>query len=129
MAALELSQASKKSFILFVIFKLFMLLLFTLETTWGFVRRKDNRVLVYWNQMLNSDFCQDQAFIFSTADTVTDPSHLQEFIATRQRKADSNISVLKLEDSAHVQHLRKHPNFYTHFVNTFVSELLEQPII
>ena len=88
---------------------------------------ENHRLMDYWNQLLNSDLCGHQAFIYSTSDTATDPSHLQEFIATQQQQPDAKISVLKLQDSEHVQHFRPHPYLYTPFVQNFVTVLLQQP--
>jgi hypothetical protein len=83
MAALELSGIAKQSLLLLVALKLFMLVFFLLESMRNFVCRKNHPLIVYWNQLLNSDICRRQAFIYSTSDTATDPSHLQDFIATR----------------------------------------------
>jgi hypothetical protein len=129
MAVLELSGIAKQSLLLLVVLKVRMLIFFVLESMRNFVCRKNHRLIGYWNQLLNSDLCGHQAFIYSTSDTATDPSHLQEFIATRQQQPDAKISVLKLQDSEHVQHFRQHPYLYTQFVQKFVRELLQQPTV
>ena len=126
MAALELSGVAKKSKFVLYLLKFLLLVLFGLEGIWNWIRGKNHRLVDYWNNLLTSDLCEDQAYIYSTSDSAADPEHLKEFIAARQNRPKANVSILKLDDSEHVQHYRKHPHLYTHFVHTFVTNLLQQ---
>jgi hypothetical protein len=109
--------------------KAFLVFGFFFESLWNLVvRRRPHRLLDYWNQFLTpSDLCHGrQAFIYSTADHVTDSQRLQELIATLQQHEKTKISVLQFDDTDHVQHFRHHPEVYTQFVRGFLQEILLQ---
>jgi hypothetical protein len=112
------------------VLKAFLVFGYFLESLWNLVvRRRPHRLLDYWNRFLTpSDLlCRGrQAFIYSTADHITDAQHLQELIATLQQHEKTKISVLKFDDTDHVQHFRHHPEVYTQFVRDFLQEILLQ---
>ena len=66
---------------------------------------------VIWNNMIESELCQRQAFVYSTIDKLTDSKKLDEFIEIRQKRG-IDVTVLKFDDSDHVMHMRKHPEEY-----------------
>ncbi len=68
--------------------------------------------LVFWNDVLESDLCPRQAFVYSTADRLTDSKKLDEYIDERKKRGIDVTAVLKFEDSDHVMHMRKYPKEY-----------------
>ena len=68
--------------------------------------------LVFWNDMLESDLCPRQAFVYSTSDRLTDCEKLEDLIEERKKRGIDVTTVLKFEDSDHVMHMRKHPKEY-----------------
>lgn len=72
----------------------------------------------FWNNMREGRLCLRQAYIYSTADNITNVTQLEELI--ENRKQFSNVSVLKLEDSKHVLHMTKHPEAYGKLVDDFL---------
>ena len=76
----------------------------------------------FWEHMISTEMCKNQAYIYSTTDTITNVEHLECLIESREALSDSNVRRLKFEDSQHVQHLRTHPNDY----DKMVSEMIEK---
>lgn len=86
------------------------------------IKREDIEPVEFWKNMINSKLCPRQAFIYSSADHVTDVVKLEELIEERKKIVD--VSVLKFDDSGHVQHYRKYPKEYIEFVVQQVQKSL-----
>lgn len=78
----------------------------------------------FWNNMREGRSCLKQGYVYSTADTIINVNKLMELIENRKTFAD--VTVLKFDDSAHVQLMRKHPLEYEKFVDTFLYEIVEK---
>jgi Eukaryotic protein of unknown function (DUF829) len=104
------------------LFKCWFLMVYWVESLWDRLRRRPHRLLQYWNDLLGSDLDIPQGFIYSQEDRMVDADHLQDFIQERQRSVP--VSVLKFEDSPHVQHYRYHPEEYKLFVSDFLHQNL-----
>jgi len=74
----------------------------------------------FWNNMREGRLCSRQAYIYSTADDITNVHQLEALI--ENRKKFSRVSVLKFEDSKHVLHMMKHPEAYERMVDDFLRE-------
>jgi hypothetical protein len=79
----------------------------------SYFRGKDDGIYkVFWNDVLESDLCPRQAFVYSTIDHLTDSKKVDEYIEERKKRGIDVTAVLKFEDSGHVMHMRKHPKEY-----------------
>lgn len=76
----------------------------------------------FFKNMANSRICLKQAFIYSTADDITDFVRLKELIETRKQICD-DVLVTQFDDSLHVQHLRMHPAAYNQVVDSFLKSI------
>lgn len=74
----------------------------------------------FWENMREGRLCLRQAYIYSTADSITNVARLEELI--ENRKKFSHVTVQKFEDSKHVTHMMKHPEIYEKLVNDFLCE-------
>jgi len=74
----------------------------------------------FWKNMITSNLCKRQAFIYSVADKLTDSKKIDELIETRKERGVEIISV-RFDDSDHVLHMRKYPKEY--------GELLDKVIV
>ena len=74
----------------------------------------------FWNNMREGRLCLRQAYIYSTADDITNVQQLEDLI--ENRKEFSNVSVLKFEDSKHVLHMMKHPKSYERMIDDFLRD-------
>lgn len=74
----------------------------------------------FWKNMITSNLCKRQAFIYSVADKLTDSKKIDELIETRKEQGVEIISV-RCDDSDHVLHMRKYPKEY--------GELLDKVIV
>eukprot|EP00797_Seminavis_robusta_P031654 Sro692_g188050.1 transmembrane protein 53 (254) ;mRNA; r:22360-23121 len=74
----------------------------------------------FWNNMREGRVCLRQAYIYSTADSITNVYRLEELI--ENRKKFSNVTVQKFDDSKHVTHMMKHPQTYEKLVDDFVRD-------
>ena len=91
--------------LLFLSFKGYVLVAFLKKG-----RKTEN--LVFWNDMLESDLCPRQAFVYSTTGRLTDSKKVDEYIDERKKRGIDVTTVLQFEDSDHVMHMRKHPKEY-----------------
>lgn len=125
-AALEGSGIAAKGGILLVgLMKAVFFLMYSVEIGWNMILGRPNRLLVYWNELMNSQWRIPQGFIYSSIDKMVDPVHLEDFIRNRRLQSEE-VSVLRFDDSPHVQHFRVHPQEYQDFVKTFVDRSLAQ---
>lgn len=85
---------------------------------------------IFRHNILNSNaYPYNQAFIYSATDSITPVADVEETISARralnERDGKGQIITVKLEQSEHVDHLRKYPTEYRKFVeqvlNTFVG--------
>ena len=76
-----------------------------------FIDGRDAYPIRFWNNLIQNDLCKRQAFLYSTADSLTDSSKIEELIQARKSRG---IQVLDLnfQDSEHVQHWRQYPKEY-----------------
>jgi len=74
----------------------------------------------FWKNMITSNLCERQAFIYSVADKLTDSKKIDELIETRKERGVEIISA-RFDDSDHVMHMRKYPKEY--------GELLDKVIV
>ena len=99
---------------------------YLLEHLWNCIRGKKQHRLKEWFQHLqDSDLCHQEAYVYSTADNVCEPTHLQDFISSRKQRHHAIVEVLEFDDSPHVQHYLKHPDEYADFIHTFCSRCLQ----
>ena len=123
-AALEGSGMIRNRFVLRLV-KYAFVAVFWLEACWDRLRNRPHRIMEFWRESMEKDWDIPQGFIYSLTDRMVDADHLQDFIRERQMRS-SYVSVLKFEESPHVQHLRYHPNEYKDFVSGFVQQKLLQ---
>lgn len=74
----------------------------------------------FWSNMREGRLCLRQAYIYSTADSITNVRRLEELIENRKRF--SNVTVQKFVDSKHVTHMMTHPQVYEKVVDGFLRE-------
>lgn len=77
----------------------------------AYIRKSGNDAEVFWTNMIESNLCQRQVFVYSSVDKITHVKKLEEFIEAR-RKHGIDITVLKFDDSDHVLHMKTHPEEY-----------------
>ena len=99
-------------------------LMYIVEIGWNWLNRRPSRLLVYWEDLLMSNWKVPQGFIYSGVDKMVDPFHLEDFIRHRKQHS-THVSVLRFEDSPHVQHFRVHPQEYEDFVQNFVTKSMD----
>ena len=121
-AALEGSGMIRNRWMLRIV-KYVFVAVFWLEACWDRFHKRPHRIMEFWRESMEKDWDIPQGFIYSLTDRMVDPDYLQDFIRERQKRS-SNVSILKFEDSPHVQHLRYHPDEYQNFVSDFVQHKL-----
>lgn len=68
-----------------------------------------------------------ELFVYSTADFLIPPSHVESFIRNRKAAGSRPVQVLgPLIDSPHCGHLRTHPDEYAKALEQFTRGLLEK---
>ena len=72
----------------------------------------------FWSNMREGRLCLRQAYIYSTADSITNVRRLEELIENRKRF--SNVTVQRFVDSKHVTHMMKHPEVYEKVIDDFL---------
>lgn len=107
-----------------VLFKCLFLMAYWVESLWDRLRQRPHRLFQYWNDLLESEWDIPQGFIYSKVDRMVDADHLQEFIEERQQRLAVPVSVLRFDDSPHVQHFRYHPEQYREFLDKFIHKNL-----
>eukprot|EP00565_Helicotheca_tamesis_P008245 CAMPEP_0185735590 /NCGR_PEP_ID=MMETSP1171-20130828/25696_1 /TAXON_ID=374046 /ORGANISM="Helicotheca tamensis, Strain CCMP826" /LENGTH=221 /DNA_ID=CAMNT_0028405953 /DNA_START=168 /DNA_END=833 /DNA_ORIENTATION=+ len=84
--------------------------------------RGDNVEKVFWGNMIESDLCSRQVYIYSTIDKLTDYVKLEELIEARKKRG-VEVIVQKFNDSDHVLHMRKHPNIYEEVLDQVLKRI------
>jgi len=69
----------------------------------------------FWKNMIESDLCKRQVFLYSTTDALTDSLKVEELIQLRKSRG-IEVFDLNFKDSEHVQHWRKYPKEYEHML-------------
>lgn len=80
--------------------------------------RWDQRYWAHWETC--TSYAGTQIFIYSTADTITKSSKLDDLVRKRE-KLGGNVIVKRFEDSQHVQHMRMHQLEYCNVIKEVVS--------
>lgn len=81
-----------------------------------------------WDHVMNRSIAPRAAYVYSTADTITNHEKLEELIAHRSATTRAeNILVLKFHDSDHVLHLRKHPKEYEALIDEMLVRIASGP--
>mmetsp|Transcript_27463 Transcript_27463/g.66691 ORF Transcript_27463/g.66691 Transcript_27463/m.66691 type:complete len:286 (-) Transcript_27463:270-1127(-) len=76
----------------------------------------------FWSRLQKDTNCLRQAYIYSHDDEIVEGKYIEEL--AEDRKAVSEYVVLKhIENSGHVQHLRKHEEEYVSFVKATLEEV------
>jgi hypothetical protein len=70
-----------------------------------FLHKKVPYPTQFWNDVIEGDMCKRQTFLYSTKDTLTDFSKIEELIQIRKSRGFEVIA-LNFKDSDHVQHWR-----------------------
>ena len=78
----------------------------------------------FWKHLATHSLCLNQAYVYSTRDEIADVSYLEDLIAIRKQLPGSRVTVLKFDDSDHVQHLRTHEREYRNMINSFMEDVL-----
>ena len=81
----------------------------------SYITREESEPVMFWNNMIKSELCPRQAFIYSSADEVTDVAKLDDLIDLRKERG-VKVSVLKFDDTEHVLHYKRYPKKYIEFV-------------
>uniref|UniRef100_A0A7S1CZI7 Transmembrane protein 53 n=1 Tax=Cyclophora tenuis TaxID=216820 RepID=A0A7S1CZI7_CYCTE len=78
----------------------------------------------YWNHWTSSprNVCPTQAYVYSTADDITDPAKVLELTKIRAQKG-VNVLTKCFDDTGHVQHLLKRKPEYCVMINTVLSAI------
>jgi hypothetical protein len=66
----------------------------------------------FWENVINSELCKRQVFIYSTKDELTDHKMIDDLITKRKDRGIKVLLACKFVDSEHVQHFRKYPVEY-----------------
>lgn len=106
-----------------VIFKGFSVIGKVLTQLSDFLRKKEPFPIQFWNEVIEGDMCKRQAFLYSTKDTLTDFSKIEELIQIRKSRGFEVIA-LNFKDSDHVQHWRKYPKEYENVLEEVLSMVL-----
>lgn len=88
-------------------------------------RSKTNQL---WDHVMDRAISPRAAYVYSTADNITNHEKLEELIAHRSSKVGAdNILVEKFNDSDHVMHLRKHPKQYAALIDEMLTRIASGP--
>lgn len=108
--------------------KILISITIVLMKTSAFILKKENAAQVFWRNMLESNLCRRQAFVYSSIDKLTDAKKLSDFVEAR-RKHGIEIIVVKFDDSDHVLHMKKHPKEYKEqIVDRVLNEVVNSDV-
>ncbi|CAB9520625.1 Transmembrane protein 53 [Seminavis robusta] len=86
------------------------------------VQGKQTFLGIFWSHWENSSqLTRVQAFIYSTADTITRYQKLDELVKTRMAHAGANVLVKRFDDSDHVQHMMAHKEEYCNLIDKILE--------
>jgi len=122
--ALVVINRNIKSELLRAIAIYFFLLLELMEKLMVRVLGLQQRSLVYWESMTNSTVCLRQAYVYSSKDSLTKLTELEELIEHRRKLSQGGTTALRFDDSEHVQHLLSHRMEYEEMLNDFLNSVV-----
>lgn len=76
----------------------------------------------FWKHWVTKKFAPVQAYVYSTADTTTKSSKLDELIKIKEDMG-VKVTVKRFDDSLHCQHMLKHKTEYLALIDEIVSKL------
>lgn len=104
------------------------LVIFFIEQPFVWLTGRPPKAEQLWAHVMYRPITSRQAYVYSSHDNITNCDKLEELIAHRQELVGpANILVKKFTDSHHVQHLRKHPEEYTAFVDEMIQSVESGP--
>ena len=83
---------------------------------------KDSTGKAFWKNMKEGGNDCPQGFVYSSADELTDHIKLDELIEFRKKRLQVDVTELKFDDSAHVQHLLAHRSEYIQFIELMIDK-------
>jgi Eukaryotic protein of unknown function (DUF829) len=107
--------------IVFVIFAIFSRII-------GYLTGQPTGGDQHWSHMLEANIASRQAYIYSTADRLTNHVKVEQMIAHKRQRPEANVMVKKFVDSQHCSHLVKHPREYQAFLDEFLASINEHKI-
>ena len=119
--AQKVIDSSVQNFPLRMILRSLVSITIVLIKTSAYIHRKGDAAQVFWSNMLESDLCRRQVFVYSSVDKITVAEKLTDFIEAR-RKQGIDITVLKFDDSDHVLHMKKYPEEYKEKILDYVLD-------
>ena len=99
------------------------LALWPLKELWAKVWSGPSERSLYWDYMYNERVKWPSLYLYSKVDEIVDSQHIENVISNR-KKLGADIAVLCWDDSAHVQHLRKHREAYIRRCLEFLDDCL-----
>ena len=94
-----------------------------LEIFFQWYSGRPTKFTVFWNHIKTSTICMRQAFIYSMADNITSYTHLETEIIESRRKLGVDVTILKFDDTGHVQHLQKHQAEYGKLIDVMLLKV------
>ena len=80
----------------------------------------------YFRMLKIMDLPKHQLYLYSNADDICSDHSIEEFLKLQQERG-MMVQSKCWESSAHVQHLRAHPEEYTQCCENFVSDVINSP--
>jgi Eukaryotic protein of unknown function (DUF829) len=80
----------------------------------------------HWSHMLEANIASRQAYIYSTADRLTNHAKVEQVIAHKRQRPEANVMVQRFVDSQHCAHLVKRPREYQALLDEFLASIKEQ---
>ena len=125
-SGLKAIQSGVPNTVLRLVIQLIFLLLTVLLTTISIIKGESGGPEAHWSHLKSSDVANRQAYIYSTADEITDHTKLDEMAECRKQRAESIVLVKRFTDSHHCQHLLKHKTEYQAILDDFFGSIKDQ---
>ncbi|CAJ1965788.1 unnamed protein product [Cylindrotheca closterium] len=77
----------------------------------------------FWSRLQTDTNCLRQAYMYSNDDEIVEGKYIEELANDRKAGVGEYVALKHFENSAHVQHLRKHEEEYVSFVKTTLEEV------
>lgn len=90
---------------------------------WSHVAQKERVDKLFWKNMIESELCPRQLFVYSTKDELTDSKKVDELIELRKKRG-IELTAVKFEDSDHVLHMKEHPKEYNEKIINYVLDFV-----
>lgn len=104
-------------------FALFLMIAFYYEITSCINKLQGRQPIMeqYWSHWEESQpYAPIQAYIYSTADTITKSAKLDELVKTRAANKGVKVMVKRFDDTLHVQHMMAHKVEYCGLIDTIL---------